>query len=424
MNKYINEETRDIHFNNIVVDCHNDTFLSTLDINTYKPVIDLGEDSDLKININKSKEGGLNVGYFAAFTDAKDDFEKANNTILAIINSALYTEEKNSQSFKVCKNYNEIIKAVEDKKLAAILTIEGGYSFNEENYKNLLEQYYDLGIRLITYVWNHENALGGGATGPIEFGLTKLGKSLTDEMIEKGMLIDVSHMNEKTFWDLVDYTDYPLIASHSSVYSLSKHPRNLKDDQIEAIAKNGGVINLNFWYKLLNEKEEEVCLKNIVDHIDYIKNLVGIDYVGLGSDFDGATLPKDIESVISIPYITDEMITRGYTEEEISKVLGKNNLDLIKRLDRPKINNFSDDIYVKTDNMENKEIYAILSNNDILSCRILLDGMEKDYILDYDKSRIILKDDLSKYYTGYHVITFEIEYMTYKKRSTKIFYKN
>jgi membrane dipeptidase len=183
---------------------------------------------------------------------------------------------------------------------------------------------------MLALTWNHSNALGEGVNEayqdgtPSSGGLTELGKSVILEMNRLGMVVDVSHLNETTFWDTMAITNVPVIASHSSVYSLNNNARNLKDDQIQAIAQTGGVIQVNFHRPFLAADPATVTIGTLVDHIDYIVQLVGIDSVGLGSDFDGAEMPDGLENAALLPRITLELVKRGYSDDAIRKILGAN----------------------------------------------------------------------------------------------------
>jgi membrane dipeptidase len=272
----------------------------------------------------------------------------------------------------------ELKKAVREKRLAAMLGVEGGHMIEDkiENLDNL----YARGARYLTLTWNNSTSWATSAADettkkdslPYK-GLTDLGIKIVERMNELGMLIDVSHNGEQTFWDVIKYTKKPIIASHSSVWNLCPHRRNLKDDQIKAIAKNGGVIHVNFYAgfidstydrksQLLREKhkpEIDALIANgtqpdyarfmimekyknetdairpplsmLIDHIDYIVRLVGVDHVGLGSDFDGIEAgPQELNGVQDFPLVTKALLERGYSKKDIKKILGGNFLRVFK----------------------------------------------------------------------------------------------
>ena len=233
--------------------------------------------------------------------------------------------------------FSDVISGIEAGVLMGIHSIEGAYAFTDNNMIGLLKQYDDLGVKVIAPVWNHSNSLGEGTLEkyldeiPSPPGLTKLGRSFVGAMNHLGIIIDVSHMNDRTFWDTVKTTNMPIIASHSGVYALREHVRNLKDDQIKAIADTGGVINVVFCRNFLGDAAADVSV--LVDHIEYIIKLVGVDHVGLGSDFDGATMPVGLKDLSEIGKIEAELRTRGYDEADLKKIMGHNNLRVLKKHD-------------------------------------------------------------------------------------------
>ena len=254
---------------------------------------------------------------------------------------------------------------------------EGG-NMVEGSMENLVTL-YERGVRYLGLTWNTSNAIGVSAKDESELGkpggLTESGKEVVLKMDELGMMIDVSHLGETAFWDVVNLSKNPIIASHSCVYNLCPHYRNLSDEQIQAIAKSGGLISINFYNKFLDpggsssqtihnrykhdlNEIEEICgtdyikfnemryeyLSNnpakggtsidaLIDHIDYIVKLVGADYVGLGSDFDGGiNTPNELYDATCYPVITKKLVERGYKEEDIRKILGLNFLRVFKQV--------------------------------------------------------------------------------------------
>ena len=191
---------------------------------------------------------------------------------------------------------------------------------------------YRLGIRLITLTWNQRNQIADGAgearTGG---GLTEFGVKVVAEMNHLGMLIDVSHLSEAGFWDVIKKSKEPIVASHSNCYSLCPHLRNLKDEQIKALADKGGVIGVTFVPDFLIKENRKSTVEDVVRHIDYLVEKAGIDHVGLGSDFDGTVeLPIGLKGADEIPNITKELLNQGYKEDDIKKILGGNFLRVFK----------------------------------------------------------------------------------------------
>ncbi|HEY7159626.1 MAG TPA: dipeptidase, partial [Acidobacteriota bacterium] len=274
-------------------------------------------------------------------------------------------------------SYEEILKVVKQHKIAAMFGVEGGHMIEDNLGK--LDSLYKRGARYLTLTHNIAPSWATSAadetSGKVlpHKGLNDFGKQVVKRMNELGMMIDVSHAGEQTFWDVMALTSKPIIASHSSVYALAPHRRNLKDDQIKAIAKNGGVVQVNFNPGFIDssfEKKEIAFMKEharefdsltkngvpefyavdqlyanhaaetknmrpplskLVDHIEYIIKLVGVDYVGLGSDFDGINItPLQLDDVTGYPLITNALRERGYGKKDIEKILGGNLLRVLK----------------------------------------------------------------------------------------------
>jgi membrane dipeptidase len=273
--------------------------------------------------------------------------------------------------------YVELLKAVKQHKIAAMFGVEGGHMIEDD--LNKLQALYNRGARYLTLTHNIAPSWATSAADETtkpdlpHKGLTDFGRQVVQRMNQLGMIIDVSHAGDQTFRDVIKMTTRPIIASHSSVYSLVPHRRNLKDEQIKAIAKNGGVIQVNFNPGFIDssfEKKEIAFLKKhteekdsllktgmgefysldylynkyadeanpmrpplslLIQHIEYIINLVGVDYVGLGSDFDGINLtPLQLDDVTTYPLITKALVEKGYSEKDITKILGGNFLRVLK----------------------------------------------------------------------------------------------
>ncbi|MBI5020613.1 MAG: membrane dipeptidase [Ignavibacteriales bacterium] len=370
----IQTDYRNIHFNSIVIDTHNDVVGRVMD----------GEDISVKTNAGHSDlprflEGGVDAQIFSIFVSPgkpkKEYYSIANRQIDSIDNFV----RKNEGRVVLGRSVNEIRNQVSVGEFVVMLGIEGGHAIQDDITK--LDHFYKRGVRYMTLTWNNsttwatsardENKVGGKRK---KKGLSKLGTQIVKHMNEIGMIIDISHAGEKTFWDVIDLTTKPIIASHSSVYSICPNGRNLKNEQIRAIAKNGGVICVNFApffidsgfaaneklmlknnkrrveefrtqqkadiklkdktvLQLLEKEYSEILpsVKKLVDHIDYIAKLVGVDYVGLGSDYDGIQVaPLGMEDVTCYPKITEELVRRGYSESDIKKILGENFLRVLK----------------------------------------------------------------------------------------------
>ena len=273
--------------------------------------------------------------------------------------------------------YTDILKAVQQHKIAAMFGVEGGHMIENDLHK--LDVLYNRGARYLSLTHNISPAWATSAADETSNpnlqhkGLTDFGRQVVERMNQLGMIIDVSHSGDQTFWDVINTTKKPIIASHSSVYTLAPHRRNLKDDQIKAIAKNGGVIQINFNPEFIDStfKNKEIAFLNkhaeekdslvssgmddfyaldylyraypaetnpmrpslskLIQHIQYIIQLVGVDYVGLGSDFDGINItPQQLDDVTGYPLITKALVEKGYSKKDITKILGGNFLRVLK----------------------------------------------------------------------------------------------
>jgi membrane dipeptidase len=363
-----------LHYDAIVVDTHNDIlmpiFMQGAQIDRNNP----GTQSDLV----KWKKGGLDVQVFSIYVPER---YKSNHFsyVMKLIDRM---EEYNSafpNDFRLAHDYTGLMEGLNSGKFCALMGGEGG-NMIEGSMENL-ETLYSRGVRYLGLTWNTSNAIATSARDETERGkiggLTDFGKQVVKRMNELGMLIDVSHLGETAFWEVIELSNSPIIASHSNVYSLAPHYRNLTDEQIRAIAKTGGYIGMNFYNKFLdpgantgqikniqnkyrsgsrqfeeefgedyigfNEKRYEYITENrseggtsvdiMIDHIDYIVKLVGVDYVGLGSDFDGSiTTMNELYDATCYPIITKKLAERGYTEEDIRKILGLNFIRVFKQV--------------------------------------------------------------------------------------------
>lgn len=356
-----------LHNKAILVDTHNDIPSSSIE----KKV---AFDSDLKgkthADLQRMKEGGVDGQMFSIFCDGdqKDPYIFANREIDSVYEWARRNPDKMMMVF----NPADFKKAIKEKKLAAMLGMEGGHMI--ENDLNKLELLYRRGIRYMTITWNNSTDWATSAADETtkkdslpHKGLTNFGKQVITRMNELGIMVDVSHVGEQTFWDITKITTKPIIASHSCVWNLCPHRRNLKDEQIKAIAKSGGVIFLNFYsgfidstyerkrdaFARLHQAEVEALVKEgkqkdyalmmvsdnhkdeinairpsldvLLTHLDYIVKLVGVDHVGMGSDFDGIEAPpRELNGVEDYPLITKALLERGYSKKDIKKILGGN----------------------------------------------------------------------------------------------------
>ena len=366
---------QDLHYEAILADGHNDVLASAL-------MQGLKLEDDLRgkahSDLNRFARGGVDVQVFSVWCGDRytheGGFERAN----AQINVLERTISRNAARMELVTDYAELKRAVEQGELAAIIGVEGGHMIDES--LACLDSLYARGARYLTLTWNNSISWASSAEDevfhPSELevrGLSDFGEKVVKRMNELGMMVDLSHTGDSTFWDAMKIVTRPVILSHSSVYALCPHYRNLKDEQIKAVARNGGVICVNFYsayidpayngkvkallkkypaaadslrgslpsdyamgIKLLEMHPEEAAALRapfslLIDHIDYIARLAGVDHVGLGSDFDGvSSLPEGLDDVSDYPKITKALKERGYGEEDIRKILGENFLRVFR----------------------------------------------------------------------------------------------
>lgn len=363
---------RKLHRKAILVDTHNDV-LSTASIKGLNVAGDLS--GQTHSDLARLRKGGVDVQVFSIFCDERqtDPFQFA----LREIDSLDAIATRSPGQAMLVNNYQELQQAVKAGKLACMKGVEGGHMI--ENDLQKLDSLYKRGTRYMTITWNNSTPWATSAKDETDpswkgpKGLTDFGKQVIRRMNQLGMLVDLSHVGEQTFWDAMAITNKPVLVSHSCVYNLCPHRRNLKDDQIKAVGKNGGVIHINFYSGFLDSSYEKRMarftqnhqtsvdslkalkwsgyeieewlakqypaeaqalrppLSLLIDHIDYIVKLIGVNHVGLGSDFDGIeSLPQGLEGVQDMPAITQALRQRGYSKKDIKKILGGNFLRVLQ----------------------------------------------------------------------------------------------
>lgn len=307
----------------IIVDAHCDTITKIMECkeNLYK--------NDCHIDLERLKKLGNFVQFFAAFTEPVYCQAYAMKRAVQIIDKLYEQIDIYNSDIMLCRDYNDIETAVSLSKIAAVLSIEGGEALQGDIAA--LRAFYRLGVRSICLTWNHRNEIADGvgesSTGG---GLTDFGRQVVKEMNSLGMLVDLSHISERGFWDAIELTASPLIASHSNAKKICGHKRNLTDEQILAVNKNGGVIGINLCPPFLNFLGEPT-VTDVIKHIEHIAALTGNDCIGLGADFDGIDeTPEDIKGVQDIDKVFDELAKLNYSQEFIDKFAGGNFLRVIK----------------------------------------------------------------------------------------------
>ncbi|MER3464917.1 MAG: membrane dipeptidase [Chitinophagaceae bacterium] len=364
-----------IHNNAIVIDTHNDV-LSEVIMKGMNIDVDLT--GKAHSDIARFKKGGVDVQIFSVFCDERFGKDAAFKYANIEIDSLYNIIKRNKSRMMLVTNPAQLQQAVKGHNLGCMIGVEGGHMI--EDRLDYLDSLYKRGARYLTLTWNNSTSWATSAMEETKKkdslahkGLSELGKTIVKRMNQLGMLVDVSHVGEQTFCDAINTSTKPVIASHSGVYALCPVFRNLKNDQIKAIGKNGGVIHVNFFSgfidtaynngrtKFWKRHQEEVdSLKNnrwpnydieqylakkyaaeveayrptlsqLIDHIDYIVKLIGVDHVGLGSDFDGIeSAPKTLDDVSSFPLITKALLERGYSKKEVEKILGGNFIRVFK----------------------------------------------------------------------------------------------
>lgn len=330
-----------LHQNALVIDSHNDTIVSHLrrgylsisghrlpeHQRYYEGTVaylrgPLASDAVIQINLPKMREGGIDAAFFAV------DVTRAwkNHLAYALDAFGFFEAEvaAHSDQIIIAKGAKDIRQAKADGKLAAILVIEN--SEGVERSLNILRMLHRIGVRSIGLTHNPNTwAAAGNAEEQSGGGLTQFGRQLVKEMNRLGMLVDVSHISERGFWDVLEVTERPVIASHSNSKAMCDHPRNLSDAQIKRMAENRGVIGVTFVPGFIDANMP--TLARLLEHIDHIVNLVGIDHVGIGSDFDGGG--DLLVDATVFPQITEGLLERSYSEAAVRQILGENHLRLL-----------------------------------------------------------------------------------------------
>jgi len=311
------ERARRIHANSIVFDAHCDTILSVIDGER-----SLGEKSDKgHIDIPRLKSGGVDAQVFAVFV-RPDWYHDAVHRTMKGISVFKKQIEQNSNDICLTKSAEDIKKAAASGKIAALISIEGGEALQGDIH--MLSIYKELGVSSIVLTWNHRNAIADGAQDLRSGGgLSDFGVKVIKEMERLGMAVDLAHISPKGFWDALNVVANPIIVSHSLPRKFMDIPRNLDDEQIKAVAAMDGVIGATFYFSSYGGQQGSI--ENILDAIDYFVNVAGIDHVGIGSDFDGYDgNVEGIESCEKMMNLTRGLVYRGYSDEDIEKILGGN----------------------------------------------------------------------------------------------------
>lgn len=330
--KVTDAEVARVHRSALLIDTHND--VTSLTVKGF----DIGErHNEGHTDIPRMKEGGIGAQFFAVYVAASyvEGNHSANRTLEMIDTVRHDIVERFPNDVTLCTTADEILKARKQGKIAALMGIEGGHAI--EDSLRLLRQFHNLGVRYMTLTHSNTNnwADSSGDRGKHN-GLTAFGKDVVREMNRLGMMVDISHVADKTFWDVLDVSTAPPFASHSSCRALANIPRNMTDAMIQALVKKGGVVQINFGCAFLKDpKERRANLADAVAHIDHIVKIAGIDYAGIGGDYDGVTcVPEGLEDVSKMPNLTRALLEKGYSAEDIRKIYGGNILRVMRAAEK------------------------------------------------------------------------------------------
>lgn len=362
----LTERARKIHFSSIVLDTHIDT---TPKLETEWKFTE--EHKEGHIDLPRMKKGGLNALFFSIYMSGNVTGPKAVNDSINRIAAVHKLVEEMPDQIALCTTADQVRRANRQGKIAALLGMEGGHMIN--NSLPTLRMYAALGVRYLTLTHSiNTDWADSSGDQPKHNGLTDFGKKVVQELNRLGVMVDISHVADKTFWDALEVSRAPLIASHSSCRAISGHARNMTDEMIKALAAKGGVIQINYLDQFIDntlfeymkkaqpfmrelagkypgrenaaKRREEMerqfgpapraSWEKIIEHIDHAVKLVGVNHVGLGSDFDGASMPVGMEDVTQLPKITEALLRKGYSESDIKKILGENTLRLLADVER------------------------------------------------------------------------------------------
>lgn len=334
-------EAAAIHSDCMLFDGHNDlpweirergnSSFETLDISKSQPSI--------HTDIPRLRQGGLKAQFWSVYVPA--DHEKTGDALLQTLHQISIVKSmmrRYPETFEFASTADDIERIVKSGKVASMMGIEGGYSI--ENEISNLQRLYDEGCRYMTLTHSKSLRWADSATDePVSHGLSEFGKEVVREMNRLGMLVDLSHVSPATMKTAIATTKAPVMFSHSSARAICDHPRNVPDDVLPLVAENGGVVMVNFFSgfivptaQLKQYKNARGNLHDVVDHIDHLVKMAGIDHVGIGSDYDGVTrLPDQLESVATYPLITQELLNRGYDKDSIRKILGGNMMRVLRK---------------------------------------------------------------------------------------------
>ncbi len=327
----------------ILIDTHNDTPSFTVD------GTDIANAPKDHTDIPRLRAGGVGAVFFSVYVAATyvEGNHSANRALQMIDTVQHDIIDRYPKDFAQALTAADIERAHRQGKIAALMGIEGGHAI--EDSPRLLRDYYRLGVRYMTLThWNTNSwadSSGDITNDKIQHhnGLTPLGKDIVREMNRLGMMVDISHVADKTFYDALETSEAPIIASHSACRALTNAPRNMTDDMIRALAKKGGVIQMNIYCNFISQKSADApkdapvraTLADLVAHIDHVRQIAGINAIGIGTDFDGITCtPEGLDDVSKFPNLTRALLLKGYSPDDIRKIYGGNTLRLMREVEK------------------------------------------------------------------------------------------
>jgi membrane dipeptidase len=372
----VSARAKQLHDRAIVIDSHDDT---TQRLVFEKAFNIAARNKNGNIDIPRMREGGLDALFFSIWVPSDVTGPPAVKRALDQIDAVREAVRTNPKDLVLATTAAEVRKAAAEHKIAALMGMEGGHMIDDD--LRLLRVYAALGVRYMTLTHFKNNNWADASTDQAAHnGLTAFGKDVVREMNRLGVVVDISHVADKTFYDALEVSKAPVMASHSSVRAIANHPRNMTDDMMRALARNGGVMMINYHagflseeFRVASEKKsgtvveamaamskkcggDEACStleseridheamakgelpkvswEKIIEHIDHAVKVAGVDHVGLGSDFDGATMPLGMEDASKLPKLTDALLKKGYSEADILKILGGNILRVMEQVER------------------------------------------------------------------------------------------
>lgn len=371
----VSEKARKLHFSSIVVDTHDDTTQRFLD-----GKFDIGaRAANGSIDIPRMKEGGLGAIFFSVWIPSKVTGPEAVRRAEQQIDAIHEQVKKHPADMVLATTAGEIREAHKNGKIAALIGVEGGHMINSD--LATLRKYASEGVRYMTLTHSGNDEWADSSTDKAAHnGLTDFGKDVVREMNRLGVMVDISHVSDKTFADALAISKAPMIASHSSCRAICDAPRNMTDEMMKALAAKGGVVQINYHVGFLSQEfrdaekadpkinagieqavlkkcgDDEACqllegdrltreaveqgklprvgLEKIIEHIDHAVKVAGAEHVGLGSDFDGANMPYGMEDATKLPMITEALLNKGYSESDVRKILGENTLRVMGEVER------------------------------------------------------------------------------------------